>query len=395
MKHKKITMIIILCLLISVTGCQKEFTYSQYAYQLNLSPAESPEKLFIRGLIAYGNGDKDEELYNQVHVPIIAAVLADNEKGELLTLFFDKNTKNNFGRNIYAGLYLIKPGSKGITTHPETEAVKIVQPDNGYQVCNADFNETWLVWTETNKTSWKIFSYNQAQKLKVLIEEGKILKKSPEDFPAVSLFQNQLVFNYNQGDTSEIVAVDLSTSKQDIIYSSKSVLGNPILSQNKVVWHEEPESQELSRVFLYDIENKEIKRISPDNEHAINPYIWQNYVTWLSFFPGKQEKRVSVYRIDQESMDFQAPINEYILYYRPKITHGIVPFTGNESVTPKYYSIQDKESKLLDQTANYLWRLPPENFSIMNKWIAWNFPLNIVPVPERESDVMGTVLYAF
>ncbi|NLI90683.1 MAG: hypothetical protein GX434_00365 [Peptococcaceae bacterium] len=160
---KKNFYLILLLLVLSLVGCQKNDPYALTPLGLKISVNYSPQKDIADLTVGFQQDGVHFQKFLQV-----AQIFDDNEQGEFLGLFYDNSVteRSTYQFKTYPALYMMRQdqGSENLSMM-SINGSKIVEPEPGYQVIDAAFNESWIVWIETNKTSWKIYSLNLSKRM--------------------------------------------------------------------------------------------------------------------------------------------------------------------------------------------------------------------------------------
>lgn len=388
MKKTSIALLLVI-LVFLLLGCNKYNFYNEVPeIRLKLSSLDSPNKIYIEGFKAMEIDKAEDDMYKCYQIPQIASIFKDNEKGEFLALFYDSaiTDKSTYNYKIYSALYLVKPSSQKAINF-QTFGDKIAQPEVGFQIINADFNDNWLVWTETDTLTWKIYCLDRFNNNKTLVSQDACLKRSIYDLPGISLKDNNLVYNHNNED-SKIIVINLDSMQKETVFWSESILGAPVMSEEYIVWH--VENLKSNKIYCYNLNSKKIDRL-PASNSSFCPYIWNDYIAWLSSDENVQQ--LHLYNLKEKQIKFETKINSSYGFYRPTISRGIIAWPDTTSFAPSFYSIKMKEKKSFLETAGNLWQQPIENLLIMENWLIWNPSTSLIPPsPDRKLKRIGSFL---
>lgn len=381
-----------------LTGCQNTNLYSKTPLELKISTSTSPSTFTSNTSIGF-----DQEGIKFFKFPELAQVFNDDNQGNFLSLFYNKTDTDPF--KIYPALYISKEATvvrPGDYSNTIISGVKVADPSPGYQILDADFNDSWYVWIETDKKNWNLFSINRQNNDKTLLGQGKVLHKNEYDLPGISLLQNQLVYNDNGSKTSKIISIDLSTcSSHDLFAQDEVILQKPRMNDNYIVWTKTDQSNNLSQVYLFNIADKQIKEISSSDNNCIYPYIAKDYVAWLEFpKESKQtdtDRNLVLFNIKENQKVFQTTITKDFSTYKPTISNDILiwPQLAGSYFTCELYSysiIAKKEEPYFNIASGVL--LPTfEDVRILNNWVIWKPSITVPPDPERKAQFTGTYLF--
>lgn len=384
---KLLILLLSISILLHICGCSSNKSiYSLQQYQLKISELSSPQKIGIQSIQRQRVVGQQDNLV-LYKIPQIATVFTDNENSEILALFYDKNImdKSTYYFKIYSALYLLKAKSENISVYPQTYALKIAEPENGYQIISADFNDKWLAWVETNKVNWKILLLDRTSNKKSLVAQGKLLEKSENDLPHISLDGDRLVYNDNKVNISNIVLINLPSLEPEIIYSTKEILGKPIISESNVVWHGERDQKSL--IYHYNTVTAEVKQLT--EEYAVNPYVWKDYVAWLETNPD-DNNYVSLYNLKKGIIEFTTELKVQT-NFSPTISNNVMIFPDETGQNPRFYFIKSKRLKTLHELVTDFNFLPSSDFKVHNSWISW-YPQEYNPHPGNRLRAVGTYL---
>lgn len=338
----------------------------------------------------------------------LASVLAMDNNGEILGLLYaeDFDKKSTFTFKVYPAIYLFNSANLLSVNNNLISAKRVIIAEKGYKIINADLNNNWIVWSETNMNNWKVYRLNWNTKEQNLLAEGQLLNHSNDDFPVISLYENRAVFNVNDRETTKLVLYDFTQNNMaktiQEFNSQEKYIGPPKLYEDNIVWHLKNLSNGKSKVFLYNINNEKVKELSPEKSSAEYPDIWKNYVVWLSPISNKPEERLLVYNLDSQKIIFNTTLSkgDNSSFYRPSIANGKLAWNDINTSFPeecniKYYNLVTKETKTVEVADNLYGIFVPNNLEIHDSWISYTHPQDRVPPPEYPSRVIGSLLLRF
>ena len=303
-----------------------------------INTVESPEKIKIESELVKEQGRYpfDYEYFSQ-----ISQVVNGNNDGDLLAFMHNNQHPDS---EPYPALYGINLSSD--------YAVKMVEPESGFDIAAADLSAEWLIWVEKNKKTWKLYAMERKNHSKQIIDQGLYTRATGPDFPGISLHKSRLVYNKSSDDgskkpmRSEIVFYDLSKKQTKNIASinaDNKFLGTPDISSDFIVWHRgEWTAAMTAEVYCHDLSTGQTEVLSPAEQNAITPQIWDRYIVWASYSSDRPEcKNICVYDRGEKETVFATRLNpsETLEYYNPQIAYGIVTWNNNLKQKPHVFGV--------------------------------------------------------
>ncbi|WP_206811017.1 hypothetical protein [Paradesulfitobacterium ferrireducens] len=397
----RILAFITICLIL-LTGCSRGnqiYTYPNFDLLISsISPPQDVKMFADRNMLS--NEDSTTYIIRK-----LASVLAINKDGEILSLLYDENfsKKSNFAFRVYPAIYILDSASILRETMKGFSASKVIEAERGYKIINADFNKKWVVWVEADTDKWKIYKFNRNTKEIKLLDEGQILNLANDDFPVISLYENQAVVNKNGKLDSQILLFNFTNNTVKTLQKNdvkEKYYGPPKLDKANMVWHVRDLSNGNSKIFLYDMTTEKISEIGSEQLNSEYPTIWGNYVAWMSRTSHQHEIQLSVYDLKTEKIEFNTILNieNKSLYYRPSIANGKIAWYDLYSSYPidcdiKYYKFETQEINMF-RVADVLDGIfLPNNLEIHDSWISYNHPPDMVPNPEHPTRIVGTLFW--
>ncbi|MCL6610118.1 MAG: hypothetical protein K6T66_01110 [Peptococcaceae bacterium] len=294
-----------------------------------------------------------------IYAPQIASIVGINENGQLLGYL-----EGIFNSSLYIIDIEEQNAKKLITAHVDNKIKSVV------------VNKSNVLWVENNDKSWVIFNMNIRDGSIMEIDKGDYFLEGGLDYPYLSLFNGDLVYNTsckNPGEPmiSQIIYYSLNSGIKEVIgevKGDKTYLAAPSVYNGNVVWDRGEWTREMkAEVYLYNIPSKKLTMISGSRSAATTPVIWDKYVAWSTYSPYKSEvKNIEVYNI--ESGEVKPVTNNspdsHLEPWGKTIGNGILTWKQNLPMNKiTLYNLETGEIKTINSPTYY-----PE---IHGNWLTW------------------------
>lgn len=306
--------------------------------------------------------------FRYAYFPRLAEVFAGNSNGELLGILWAEADKKE-GRRQFRALYVIDPSSG--------RAIRAAEPDPGFNIFRAALDNRWVTWVEHNRTNWRICALDRETKTRMLVDQGQYFPEAGPDYPSVAVHGGTLVYNVSLIDTgqemvSRVVACNLSLGKRETLGEIKGTdryLGPPAIYEDHVVWHRGEWTREMNaEVWLYNLPQRQLRRLSSQNWAAITPAIWGKYVVWSAYVTKTPEtKDIVLYNLNtgQQTLLTRAVPSTHLEHGLPTISHGVVTWNTNVPQTEVvvYLAVTGEEPQL---------GFGGERVALYGSWLTWH-----------------------
>jgi len=300
--------------------------------------------------------------YRYCYYPDIGQIFAGNREGELVGLLWTDVDKK--GRRQIQALYLIDPA--------QALAVKIVEPQSGFEVSRAALDDNWVAWVEKNKTAWRLYAQNRATKATRTVDEGEYFKEGGLDYPSPDLYNGVLVYDIStkteHNMISRIIAENLNTGERLVLSEVEGInqyLGPPRIYADHVVWHRGEWTREMdAEVYLYDLADRKLCQLSTGGP-AITPVIWGRHVVWNTYTAKAPEnKDIVLYDIETGRSTLLTKAAHFEEYWGPSVACGIVTWNTNvHNHQPVLYVAATAEKRTFQIESSQTW--------LCGSWLTW------------------------
>lgn len=171
---------------------------------------------------------------------------------------------------------------------------------------------------------------------------------------------------------SAIELLNLNTGKRITvkeINGLKQYLGRPSIYDKFLVFYRGEWTDKMqAEVYLYDIENEDLRKIS-GSRMAVQPSIWGKYVAWSAYSANQPEtKNVVLYDMETgecKDVTDATPQNKKE-YWAISISNGIVAWSCNFENMLKVYNAATNEMKV--------YNIEAQQTAVHGSWLTWRNP---------------------